>query len=113
VGTLSLEDYRTSRGRFPTDEWTDLLVRPIGLEPFNFNRRLQLLLLIRLLPLCERNFNLVEVGPQGTGEADAHQELSRYFIARHDGRQSFYVGSVWGILTPGRQFQQACIRAAY
>jgi ATP-dependent Lon protease len=80
VATFSLEDYRAGRGQFSTDEWTDLLVRSIGLEPSNLDRRLKLLLLVRLIPLCERNFNLAELGPRGTGKSYAYQELSPYVI---------------------------------
>ena len=63
-----------------TDEWIDLLIRSIGLEPSHFDRRLKLLFLIRLLPLCEPNYNLVELGPRGTGKSYAYQELSPYAI---------------------------------
>ena len=55
--------------RLIADEWVDLLVRSIGLEPSYFDRRLKLLLLMRLVPLCEPNYNLVELGPRGTGKS--------------------------------------------
>src|SRR5438477_9144648 len=50
------------------------------MEPSHFQRRLKLLFLTRLLPLCEQNYNLVELGPQGTGKSYAYQELSPYTI---------------------------------
>ena len=50
------------------------------MEPSHFDRRLKLLFLIRLLPLCEHNYNLVELGPRGTGKSYAYQELSPYTI---------------------------------
>jgi ATP-dependent Lon protease len=80
VASFDLESYVSSRRNFSTDEWTDLLVRSIGLEPSNFERRLKLLFLVRLIPLCEQNYNLVELGPRGTGKSFAYQELSPYVI---------------------------------
>src|SRR6516225_482049 len=58
----------------------DLLLRTIGMEPGHFQRRLKLLFLVRLLPLCEQNYNLVELGPRGTGKSYGYQELSPYAI---------------------------------
>ncbi len=63
LANFNLEDYRQGRARFTSEEWVDFLVRSIGLEPTQFDRRLKLLLLARLIPLCESNFNLVELGP--------------------------------------------------
>ena len=80
VATFDLEAYREGRRRFTTDEWLDLLVRSIGLEPSCFERRQKLLVLTRLIPLCEHNYNLVELGPRGTGKSYAFQELSPYAI---------------------------------
>src|ERR1017187_771072 len=80
LANFNLEDYRQGRARFTSDEWVDLLIRSIGLEPSQFNRRLKLLILVRLIPLCEANFNLVELGPRGTGKSYGYQELSPYAI---------------------------------
>jgi ATP-dependent Lon protease len=80
IATFDLEEYRDRRRQFTSEEWIDLLLRSIGLEPCHFSRRLKLLLLIRLLPLCEPNYNLVELGPRGTGKSYAYQELSPYTI---------------------------------
>ncbi|MBI4519039.1 MAG: protease Lon-related BREX system protein BrxL [Deltaproteobacteria bacterium] len=80
LGTFDLDDYRQRRREFRADEWIDLLIRSIGLEPSHFSRRLKLLFLTRLIPLCEANFNLVELGPRGTGKSYAYQELSPYVI---------------------------------
>ena len=80
LGTFDLQDYRDRRRQFSTDEWIDLLTRSIGLEPSNFSRRLKLLFLVRLIPLCETNFNLVELGPRSTGKSYAYQEISPYVI---------------------------------
>ena len=80
LASFDLEEYRRGRQQFTSDEWVDLLVRSIGMEPSNFDRRLKLLLLTRLIPLCEQNYNLVELGPRGTGKSYAYQELSPYAI---------------------------------
>ncbi len=80
LANFNLEDYRQGRARFTSDEWVDLLIRSIGLEPSQFDRRLKLLILVRLIPLCEANFNLVELGPRGTGKSYGYQELSPYAI---------------------------------
>src|SRR5262245_23539835 len=80
LATFDLEEYRLCRSQFTTDEWIDLLLRTIGMEPSHFERRVKLQILARLLPLCEQNYNLVELGPRGTGKSYAYQELSPYTI---------------------------------
>mgnify|MGYP001343397097 FL=1 len=80
IATFDLEEFRKCRREFSTDEWLNLLMRTIGLEPQNFDRRLKMLFLARLIPLCEHNYNLVELGPRGTGKSYAYQELSPYVI---------------------------------
>jgi len=80
LGSFDFEDYCACRRAFDADEWVDLLVRSIGLEPSYFDRWLKLLLLMRLVPLCEPNYNLVELGPRGTGKSYAFQEIGPYAI---------------------------------
>jgi ATP-dependent Lon protease len=78
LATFDLDEYRKLRAEFTTDEWLDLMLRSMGYEPAVMERRLKLLFLTRLIPLCERNFNLVELGPRGTGKSYAVQEFSPY-----------------------------------
>ena len=78
LATFQLEDYRRGRTEFTTDEWIDFMVRSMGYEPAVMERRMKLLFLTRLIPLCERNYNMVELGPRGTGKSYAVQELSPY-----------------------------------
>lgn len=78
LATFDLEEYRKLRAEFTTDEWLDLMLRSMGYEPAAMERRLKFLFLTRLIPLCERNYNLVELGPRGTGKSYAVQELSPY-----------------------------------
>lgn len=78
IATFDLADYRRVRREFSTDEWLDLMIRSMGYEPGELSRRLKLLFLVRLIPLAERNFNLVELGPRGTGKSYVVQEISPY-----------------------------------
>ena len=80
LATFDLEEYRACRSQFTTDEWIDLLLRTVGLEPSNFSRRQKLHYLVRLIPLTENNYNLVELGPRETGKTYGYQELSPYTI---------------------------------
>jgi ATP-dependent Lon protease len=80
VATFDLEEYRSCRSQFTADEWIDLLLRTIGLEPSHFNRRQKLHYLVRLIPLAEGNYNLVELGPRETGKSYGYQEVSPYTI---------------------------------
>jgi ATP-dependent Lon protease len=78
IATFDLEEYRQTRRDFTTDEWVDLIVRSMGYEPAGMSRRLKLLFLLRLVPLTERNYNLIELGPRGTGKTYVVQEISPY-----------------------------------
>ncbi len=78
IATFDLEEYRRVRRELTTDEWIDLIVRSMGYEPAEMSRRLKLLFLVRLIPLAERNYNLVELGPRGTGKSYVVQEVSPY-----------------------------------
>jgi len=78
IATFDLEAYRQTRRDFHSDEWLDLIVRSMGYEPASMSRRLKLLFVVRLIPLAERNYNLVELGPRGTGKSYVVQEVSPY-----------------------------------
>jgi ATP-dependent Lon protease len=69
-----------ARAEFTRDEWIDLLIRSLGMEPSHpyFTQRQKLLYISRLIPLVERNFNLVELGPRGTGKSFVYQQISPY-----------------------------------
>ncbi len=68
--------YLDARAKFTTDEWIDLLIQSIGFDPEKFGRRGKLLQLVRLIPFVERNYNLVELGPKGTGKSHIYSEFS-------------------------------------
>lgn len=78
IATFDIEEYRRVRSEFTSDEWLDLIMRSMGYEPGEMPRRLKLLFLVRLIPLAERNYNLVELGPRGTGKSYVVQEVSPY-----------------------------------
>jgi ATP-dependent Lon protease len=78
IATFDLEEYQRLRREFTIEEWLDLVLRTMGYEPTLMQRRLKLQFLLRLVPLTERNYNLVELGPRGTGKTYAVQELSPY-----------------------------------
>jgi len=66
------------RKEFTTQEWTDLIIRSIGLEPKKMDERQKLFQLLRLVPLVEKNYNLVELGPRATGKSYIYREISPY-----------------------------------
>ena len=80
IATFRLDEYSKGRDQFTTDEWLDLLVRSIGIEPTMFDKRKKLLFVSRLIPFVETNFNLIELGPRGTGKSFVFQEISPYSI---------------------------------
>ena len=76
MSSFDYEGYLESRLRFSTEEWIDLLIQSIGFNPEIFGRRAKLLQLVRLIPFVERNYNLVELGPKGTGKSHIYSEFS-------------------------------------
>jgi ATP-dependent Lon protease len=80
LSTRGLGPLAAARGQFTREEWIDLLIRSLGMEPSQpyFTHRRKLLYLSRLIPLVERNFNLVELGPRGTGKSFVYQQISPY-----------------------------------
>jgi ATP-dependent Lon protease len=66
------------RTLFTTEEWIDFLIRSIGLEPGSLTERAKLIVLLRMISFVERNYNLVELGPRGTGKSHLFQQISPY-----------------------------------
>lgn len=77
---FDFDSYVEARKQFTTDEWIDLLVQSIGFNPEMFGKRSKLTQLIRLIPFCERNYNLIELGPKGTGKSHIYSEFSPHGI---------------------------------
>jgi ATP-dependent Lon protease len=76
VASVNTDEYVKARAEFTTDEWIDTLMQSVGFNPAMFGRRAKLLTLIRLIPYCERNYNLLELGPKGTGKSHIYAEFS-------------------------------------
>ncbi len=76
LSNFDFEGYLSARREFSTDEWVDLLIQSIGFNPELFGRRAKLIQLVRLIPFVERNYNLVELGPKGTGKSHIFSEFS-------------------------------------
>lgn len=77
---FDFDSYVAARQHFTTDEWIDLLIQSIGFNPEMFGKRSKLTQLIRLIPFCERNYNLIELGPKGTGKSHIYSEFSPHGI---------------------------------
>lgn len=76
MSNFDFEGYLGSRREFTSEEWVDLLIQSIGFNPELFGRRAKLLQLARLIPFVERNYNLIELGPKGTGKSHIFSEFS-------------------------------------
>lgn len=74
--SLDFEEVKAARAKFTDDEWIDVVLRSVGMEPVQFNKREKWLHLARLIPLVENNYNLVELGPRGTGKSHVYKEIS-------------------------------------
>ena len=73
---IDIEEVRAGRKAFTQDEWMDVMLRSCGYEPEQLNQREKWLLLARMLPLVENNFNLCELGPRSTGKSHIYKEIS-------------------------------------
>ena len=80
LSRFDFDQYLEARRAFTIDEWIDLLMQSIGFDPALFGRRSKLLQLVRLAPYCERNYNMIELGPKGTGKSHIYTEFSPHGI---------------------------------
>lgn len=90
VASANLEEYLKGRQEFSRDEWIDVLLRSLGYEPSHpdFTMRRKLLFLLRLIPMVEKNYNMIELGPRGTGKSFIYREISPYVILLSGGQGS-------------------------
>lgn len=88
VSRADLDEYKVLRSQFTKDEWVDLLMQSIGLNPDEFTFRSKLMALTRLVPFAENNYNLIELGPKGTGKSHVFSELSPHGILISGGEVS-------------------------
>lgn len=73
---VDIDEFKAGRGQFTKDEWIDILLRSIGMEPDELSSREKWLMLLRMVPLVENNFNLCELGPRSTGKSHLYKEIS-------------------------------------
>lgn len=88
LARFDLDEFCQARRNFSRDEWLDILTRTTGLEPAGMDRRLKMVLLSRLIPFVEKNYNFIELGPRGTGKSYAYCEMSPYCILISGGKAS-------------------------
>jgi len=77
---FDFDQYLNNRKQFSLQEWVDLLIQSIGFNPALFDIRGKMLQLMRLVPYCERNYNLIELGPKGTGKSHIYSDFSPHGI---------------------------------
>jgi ATP-dependent Lon protease len=90
LASFNADEYTTARAQFTRDEWLDLILRTTGVDPAYLEKlsdddpaksfRLKLLFLLRLIPFVESRFNLIELGPRGTGKSFVYREISPYSV---------------------------------
>jgi len=80
IASVDLEEFKELRRKFTKEEWIDLILQTLGLNPEEFTNRSKLLQVARLIPYAENNYNLIELGPKGTGKSHIYSELSPHGI---------------------------------
>jgi ATP-dependent Lon protease len=80
VSSFDADTYLAGRTKFELSDWIDVLLQSMGFSPEFFGEREKMLLLSRLIPYCENNYNLIELGPKGTGKSHIYSEFSPHGI---------------------------------
>jgi ATP-dependent Lon protease len=88
LSRFDFEGYCEGRRQFQRDEWLDVLLRAVGLEPSAISHRVKMHFLLRLAPLVEQNFNFIELGPRSTGKSYFYSEFSPYSTLISGGQSS-------------------------
>jgi ATP-dependent Lon protease len=88
IANVDIQEYKEQRSEFSTEEWMDLLMQSIGLNPESFSTRSKFIQLSRLIPFTENNYNFIELGPKGTGKSHIFSELSPHGILISGGEVS-------------------------
>lgn len=73
---MDMDELIEGRKQFTKDEWIDILIRSIGMEPTQLENNVKWHMLLRMVPLCENNYNMCELGPRGTGKSHLYKEIS-------------------------------------
>lgn len=77
---LDLDEFLNARQYFTLNEWIDLLCRSVGMEPVNLTEEVKWHIIARMIPFVEKNYNICELGPRGTGKSYVYDEISPYSI---------------------------------
>jgi ATP-dependent Lon protease len=80
ISNVDFDGYMAARAEFTTDEWIDFIIQGLGLNPDELGERNKLFQLVRLISYCENNYNLIELGPKGTGKSHVFSEFSPHGI---------------------------------
>jgi ATP-dependent Lon protease len=88
LARFEMDEFIEGRRSMSREEWIDLILRSLGLEPYTMEPRLKMLLLTRLIPFVEKNYNFIELGPRGTGKSYAFSEMSPYSMLLSGGKAS-------------------------
>lgn len=88
ISNIDVNEFKAARNNFTKNEWIDVLMQSIGLNPDEFTFRSKLLQLARLIPFVENNYNLIELGPKGTGKSHIYSEMSPHGILISGGEVS-------------------------
>ena len=80
LSQFDFDQYLEARTQFTLEEWIDLLLQSMGFEPAQFDLRKKMMQMMRLVPYCERNYNLIELGPKGTGKSHIYSDFSPHGI---------------------------------
>jgi len=86
IANMKIHEFIESRKEFTTNEWIDIILRSIGMEPTQLSEKTKWHLLERLVPLIENNYNLVELGPRNTGKSHVYKEISANSILMSGGQ---------------------------
>ncbi|EDT73009.1 conserved hypothetical protein [Clostridium perfringens D str. JGS1721] len=73
---MDIDELIKGRRDFSKEEWIDILIRSIGMEPTQLEEHVKWHMLLRMVPLCENNYNMCELGPRGTGKSHLYKEIS-------------------------------------
>ncbi len=74
--SMDIDELIEGRKNFTKEEWIDILIRSIGMEPTQLKENVKWHMLLRMVPLCENNYNMCELGPRGTGKSHLYKEIS-------------------------------------
>lgn len=88
ISNVDIEEFKSLRKYFTTDEWMNLILQTMGLNPYEFTKRSKILQITRLVPFVENNYNLIELGPKGTGKSHVFSEFSPHGILISGGEVS-------------------------